>query len=40
MLWTSLLGYAASASVLATFCMSAMVPLRAAAICNNFLFGT
>ena len=40
MLWTSLLGYAASASVLATFCMSAMVPLRAAAICSNLLFGT
>jgi len=38
MLWTDLLGYAASASVLATFCMSSMVPLRAVAICSNVLF--
>jgi uncharacterized membrane protein len=38
MLWINLLGYAASASVLATFCMSSMVPLRAVAICSNVLF--
>jgi hypothetical protein len=38
MLWTNLLGYAASASVLASFCMSSMVPLRAVAICSNVLF--
>jgi hypothetical protein len=33
-----LLGYAASASVLATFCMSTMVPLRVIAIGSNVLF--
>jgi hypothetical protein len=38
MLWINLLGYAASASVLATFCMNTMVPLRAVAICSNVLF--
>lgn len=38
MFWVDLLGYAASASVLATFCMSAMAPLRAVAICSNVLF--
>jgi uncharacterized protein YjiS (DUF1127 family) len=38
MLWINLLGYAASASVLATFCMSSMVPLRAVAICSNVMF--
>jgi uncharacterized protein YjiS (DUF1127 family) len=39
MLWINLLGYAASASVLVTFCMNTMVPLRAVAICSNVLFG-
>ena len=38
MLWINLIGYAASASVLVTFCMSSMVPLRAVAICSNVLF--
>jgi len=38
MTWIDLLGYAASASVLATFCMSTMVPLRIIAICSNVLF--
>jgi len=38
--WIDLLGYAASASVLATFCMSTMVPLRVVAICSNVLFAT
>jgi uncharacterized protein YjiS (DUF1127 family) len=38
MLWINLLGYAASASVPATFCMSSIVPLRAVAICSNVLF--
>ena len=38
MSWVNCLGYAASASVLATFCMSTMVPLRAVAICSNVLF--
>jgi uncharacterized protein YjiS (DUF1127 family) len=38
MLWINLLGYVASASVLVTFCMSSMVPLRAVAICSNVLF--
>ncbi len=40
MRWIDLLGYAASASVLATFCMSTMVPLRVVAICSNVLFAT
>lgn len=38
--WTDLVGYVASASVLATFCMSTMVPLRAVAIFSNVLFAT
>jgi CRP/FNR family cyclic AMP-dependent transcriptional regulator len=32
------LGYAASATVLATFCMSTMIPLRVIAIISNILF--
>jgi len=32
------LGYAASAAVLATFCMSTMIPLRILALCSNALF--
>ena len=40
MSWTDLVGYVASASVLATFCMSTMVPLRAVAIFSNVLFVT
>ena len=35
---TDLLGYAASAVVLATFCMNTMVSLRVVAICSNVLF--
>jgi uncharacterized protein YjiS (DUF1127 family) len=38
MLWVNILGYAASASVLATFCMTTMVPLRLVAIFSNVLF--
>jgi hypothetical protein len=38
MTWIDFLGYAASASVLATFCMGTMVPLRIAAIGSNVLF--
>jgi hypothetical protein len=38
--YTDLLGYAASASVLITFCMSTMVPLRVVAIVSNILFAT
>jgi CRP/FNR family transcriptional regulator, cyclic AMP receptor protein len=38
MSWINLVGYVASASVLATFCMSTMVPLRIVAICSNILF--
>ena len=38
--WIDLIGYIASASVLATFCMSTMVPLRSVAICSNILFAT
>ncbi len=38
--WIDVLGYAASASVLATFCMSTMVPLRIVAIGSNLLFAS
>ncbi len=40
MTWIDILGYAASASVLVTFCMSTMVPLRVVAICSNVLFAS
>jgi hypothetical protein len=35
---TEILGYLATASVLATFCMNTMVPLRIAAITSNLVF--
>jgi CRP/FNR family transcriptional regulator, cyclic AMP receptor protein len=38
--WIDYLGYAASASVLLTFCMSTMAPLRASAIASNVLFAS
>jgi CRP-like cAMP-binding protein len=38
MYWVTLLGYAASATVLATFCMSTMIPLRVIALASNVLF--
>ena len=38
--WIDILGYAAAASVLATFCMSTMVPLRVIAIGSNVLFAS
>ncbi len=38
MSWVELLGYAASAAVLATFCMSTMIPLRVVALGSNVLF--
>ena len=38
--WIELLGYAASAAVLATFCMSTMIPLRIVALGSNVLFCT
>jgi CRP/FNR family transcriptional regulator, cyclic AMP receptor protein len=38
MSWVTLLGYAASAAVLATFCMSTMIPLRVVALASNVLF--
>jgi hypothetical protein len=38
MYWVTLLGYAASAAVLATFCMSTMIPLRVIALASNVLF--
>lgn len=38
--WVDILGYAASAAVLATFCMSTMIPLRVIALCSNVLFCT
>jgi CRP/FNR family transcriptional regulator, cyclic AMP receptor protein len=38
MTWTDLLGYAASVSVLASFCMSTMLPLRLLALTSNVFF--
>lgn len=38
MMWIDALGYAASAAVLATFCMSTMIPLRILALGSNVLF--
>jgi len=37
-MWIAILGYVASASVLMTFCMSTMMPLRIAGIASNVLF--
>jgi hypothetical protein len=39
-MWIAILGYVASASVLMTFCMSTMIPLRVAGIVSNVLFST
>ncbi len=36
--WVDILGYAASAAVLATFCMSTMLLLRILALISNVLF--
>jgi CRP/FNR family transcriptional regulator, cyclic AMP receptor protein len=38
MTWLNFLGYAASATVFATFCMKTMIPLRMLAIGSNVLF--
>jgi CRP/FNR family cyclic AMP-dependent transcriptional regulator len=38
MSWVELLGYAATASVLAMFCMRTMIPLRMMALASNVLF--
>ncbi len=38
MSWIDVLGYAASAAVLATFCMTTMIPLRILALASNVLF--
>lgn len=38
MTWVDILGYAASAAVLATFCMSTMISLRILALGSNVLF--
>ncbi len=38
MTWIDVNGYAASAAVLATFCMSTMIPLRILALVSNVLF--
>ena len=40
MTWIDFLGYAASATVLATFCMKTMIPLRLTAILSNILFAS
>jgi len=37
-MWVTILSYVASASVLATFCMTTMIPLRIAGIISNVLF--
>lgn len=39
-MWITILGYAASGAVLATFYMRTMTPLRITAITSNVLFGT
>jgi CRP/FNR family cyclic AMP-dependent transcriptional regulator len=38
MSWVDVLGYAASVTVLATFCMNTMIPLRVLALGSNVLF--
>ena len=38
MFWIDMVGWAASAAVLATFCMNTMMPLRVLAIISNVLF--
>ena len=38
--WIDMVGWAASAAVLATFCMNTMMPLRVIAIISNVLFCT
>lgn len=40
MSWVDGLGYAAALSVLLTFCMSTMIPLRLLAVASNVLFGS
>ena len=40
MSWFDLLGYLASLSVFATFCMNTMVPLRMVPLSSNVLFST
>ena len=39
-MWVAILGYVASASVLTTFCMSTMIPLRIVGIVSNVLFSS
>jgi hypothetical protein len=38
MSWIDLVGYLAALTVLATFCMDTIVPLRAVAVVSNVLF--
>ena len=38
MSWVDVLGYAASATVLATFCTGTLIPLRILALVSNVLF--
>jgi hypothetical protein len=37
--WIDVVGYCAALAVLASFCMSTIVPLRVLAIVSNLLFG-
>jgi hypothetical protein len=39
MSWIDILGYAAAATVFATFCMTTMLPLRVLAVAANVMFG-
>jgi CRP-like cAMP-binding protein len=39
-MWITILGYLASASVLLTFCMTTMIPLRVIALVSNVLFAS
>lgn len=38
MSWIDVLGFSAAISVLASFCMTTIVPLRTLALLSNFLF--
>ncbi len=39
MSWVDMVGYAAALTVLGSFCMSTIVPLRVLAVLSNVLFG-
>lgn len=39
MAWVDAIGFCASFAVLASFCMTTIIPLRACALASNLLFG-